>query len=278
MSALEMSVDEFERLRKFVSSETGIVLDPAARPALGRKLRRRFSGARVGSFDSYLDLLFSPGSRELHHALSIVTTNETYFFREWYQLSVFRETILPRIAEENARSRRIAVWSAGCSSGEEAYSVAIMMKRHPLLEGWDVRVIGTDISRDMVRHARSAEYSESSFRTMRPEYEDCFEPLPRGRKVRTEFREACRFATMNLLDEDSISLIGAVDIVLCRNVLIYFSDEAKTKVLSGLYDRLRDGGYLLLGHSESLSRLEHSFAHGDLSKEMIYRRFSEELR
>jgi chemotaxis protein methyltransferase CheR len=246
-----------------------------------RKLRERLQTLGAADFAEYYHYLrYHPDARaEIERAVDVLTTNETYLFREEYQLRAFQQEVLPLLHERGVRQKRLSIWSAGCSTGEEVYTLAILIRESRLFEGWDVRVIGNDISRRVLQVARRASYGTSSFRSMPCNYQEYFVESPEGRTVRSDIRAMCNFAHLNLLDGARYNVIGAVDAVFCRNVLIYFDTASRRKVIQEFYERLHPGGFLFLGHSESLLNVSTAFELVHLSSDLVYRKpFSAESR
>ena len=169
-------------------------------------------------------------------------------------------------------SKRLDVWSAGCSSGEEVFTIAMLVDASGLFDGWDVRVFGNDISRRVLSKARGATYGAASFRAMIPDYEKYFIETDEGRQVHPRIRAMCHFGHLNLMNQRRAAIVGRVDVTFCRNVLIYFDDASRRKVLETIYQRLNRGGYLLLGHSESLLRSSTAFEITQLTTDIVYRR------
>jgi chemotaxis protein methyltransferase CheR len=219
-------------------------------------------------------LRFNPrGKAELEEVIERLTTKETYLFRQEYQLRSFQNEVLPRLAGANAGQRQLTLWSAGCSTGEEAYTLAILVDQTGLFRGWQVRVIGSDISKGNVAAARRGVYRAGSFRTTAPEIRRayCVEE-PGGSRVIERIRTLCHFGQLNLLDRPRTIIVGRVDAVFCRNVLIYFDMRSRRKVIDNLYERLSPGGFLLLGHSESLLNVSTAFELVHLTEDLVYRK------
>ncbi|MGE0784499.1 MAG: protein-glutamate O-methyltransferase CheR [Sandaracinaceae bacterium] len=275
-SGPQLSIDEFRLLGQLINEFCGMSFAGDTRYVFERRLRDRLRELALNDFTEYYHyLLYHPNARsELETAVDLLVTNETYFFREDYQLNAFRQELLPELRArlESEGRRNLTVWSAGCSTGEEAYSVAILIAESKLFEGWDVRVFGNDISRRVLAVARRATYGASSFRAMPPRFERYFVDGPEGRQVAPSIRAMCHFGHLNLLDRDRAALIGRADVVLCRNVLIYFDESARKRVIQSFYERLHAGGYLLLGHSESLLNTTTAFELVHLRTDMVYRR------
>ena len=267
---------ESARLAELFRETAGLAFGDDARFAIERKLRERVVTLGLASFGDYAALLrrdTPEGRRELEEALDLVTTHETYFFREDYQLAAFHRQVLPSLCDLAASRRRLSIWSAGCATGEEAYSIAIILSEVPELAGWETRIMGTDLSKRCIAVARRGVYGKASFR-MAPELADTpgFEAHPDGARVRAHVQKLCTFAQLNLLDEVKASVVGRVDAIFCRNLLIYLVPEARKAVLSLLHDRLVPGGYLMLGHSESLLSEPTPFEPVQLADALVYRR------
>ena len=268
--------EEFRLLRDHINRFCGIDFADDAIYVFERRLRERVRELGLEDFTQYYHhLRYHPSAHsELENAVDSLVTNETYFFREEYQLRAFREEILPELSVRLPREgrRRLTLWSAGCSTGEEVYSLAILVADSGLFDDWDVRVFGNDISRRVLATARRATYRSSSFRAMLPQYEKYFIETSDGRQVHPHIRAMCHFGHLNLLERDRSALIGRCDVVFCRNVLIYFDEVARRRVIDTFYERLYPGGYLLLGHSESLLNASTAFEHVHLPSDMVYRR------
>jgi len=271
-----LKLREFRLIRDFINRFCGIYFADDSAYLVERRLRERLRELGVGGFGEYYRYLqYHPkAERELEAAAEVLTTNETYFFREPYQLRAFTDEILPAVrARAIARgSKRLDVWSAGCSSGEEVFTIAMLVDASGLFDGWDVRVFGNDISRRVLSKARGATYGAASFRAMIPDYEKYFIETDEGRQVHPRIRAMCHFGHLNLMNQRRAAIVGRVDVTFCRNVLIYFDDASRRKVLETIYQRLSRGGYLLLGHSESLLRSSTAFEITQLTTDIVYRR------
>ncbi|MEY4580180.1 MAG: hypothetical protein RL701_4883 [Pseudomonadota bacterium] len=266
--------EAFQNLRELVNEHSGIMLANEARLTVERKLTERVVALGLPGFKEYCAYLRTHPLRkqELERAVDLVTTNETYFFREMTQLRAFETEVLPRLHESARTRKRLVIWSAGCSTGEEVYTLAILVLRSPLFAGWELRIIGNDISRRVLQVARTASYRESSFRAMPDDYSQYFIQTATGRTVRPEIREICQFGHFNLLDEPRVAMVGRVDTIFCRNVLIYFDQASRRRVIQAFYDRLEPHGYLMLGHSESLLHTSTAFELAQLRGDLAYRK------
>ncbi len=275
-SGPHLQPDEFRLLRELINRFCGMVFSDDSLYVFERRLKERVRELGLETFTQYYHhLRYHPSAKaEMESAVDALVTNETYFFREEYQLRAFRYEILPELKERLERDGKnsLTVWSAGCSTGEEVYTLAILVAESGLFDGWDVRIFGNDISRRVLAMARRATYGHSSFRAMPAKYERFFEPAPGGQIVAPHIRAMCHFGHLNLLERDRSALIGRANIIFCRNVLIYFDDQARKQVIDTFYERLHPGGYLLLGHSESLLNSTTAFELVHLSSDMVYRR------
>ncbi|MFC1641254.1 CheR family methyltransferase [Myxococcota bacterium] len=266
---------EFRLLRDLVNEYAGLQFDDDSMYAFDRRLGERVADLALNGFDEYYKYLRfdSSGQGELEEAVELLITPETYFFRQEYQLRAFQDEVLPMLAQLNANRRRLTVWSAGCSTGEEAYTLAILVHESGLFKGWDVRVLGSDLSRRNVATARRGVYRSGSFRATSPEQRAAyFAATPEGWQVVDTFRKLCYFGQLNLLDGQRGAIVGRVDAVFCRNVLIYFDVRSRRRVIDNLYDRLAPGGYLMLGHSESLLNVTTAFELVHLKQDLVYRK------
>jgi chemotaxis protein methyltransferase CheR len=278
-ASARMTDEEFRLIRDHINAVLGISFDEDARFLVERRLAPRLQALALGDFTAYYrHLRFAPDPRaELDELAERVTTNETYFFREQYQLDALQQEILPELARLRPRGRRLAIWSAGCSTGEEAYTAAILVLESALFADWEVRVFGNDVSRRVIALARKGVYGRASFRqTDEQKLRRWFRPAPAEgdgkHQVRDEVKSLVTFAQLNLLDRAALALVGEVDVILCRNVLMYFDAASRRRVIDALHQKLARGGYLLLGHTESLLNLSTAFELIHLRHDMVYRK------
>ena len=267
--------DEYRLVRELFAERFGIQLGPEARASVERRLRERLAVRGHASFLEYYQFLkWNPaGAEELDEAVELLTTHETYLFREDYQLRAFRDELLPMFAEQCRTRRRLAIWSAGCSTGEEAYTIAILVAESGLFEGWDVRVYGSDVSKRCVAAARRGVYGPSAFRTTPDDVRArWFVQAPDGYHVAETIRASCHFGQVNLLDDERTRLVGRVDAIFGRNVLIYLDQAARRRVIDTFHERLYPGGVLLLGHSESLLNVSTAFELLHLREDLVYKK------
>ncbi len=272
-----LSREVFRVLRDEIYQYAGLWFEEDATYLVQRRLTPRLEALSLDDFGDYVRYLRTGSAEarraELDEIIERVTTNETYLFREAYQLAAFRDEILPQLFDLKPRGKRLTVWSAGCSSGEEAYTIAILIQETGLFADWEVRVFGSDISRRVLGIARKGLYGRSSFRTTEPRVaRRYFREVDGKHQVRDEVRQMVSFGQINLVDEPMTALVGEVDVIFCRNVLIYFNTESRRRVIETLHRKLSRRGFLLLGHSESLISLTTAFELVHLKNDMVYRK------
>ena len=272
-----MTVEEFHLLRDCVYSHCGIFFDNDSQYLLEKRLARRLTALNLPSFRDYYHYLKynRKKDQELMDIMDILTTNETYFFRESFQLKAFTDEIIPELlARKTDCSRRtLRIWSAGCSTGEEPYTIAMLLHGIKELQGWKIEIVGTDISQRVLQHARRAVYGKSSFRTTDEAYiKRFFIEQEDGLKVCDEIREIVSISHLNLFDVNRMIMLGRMDLIFCRNVIIYFDQAAKKRVVESFFNSLNDGGFLLLGHSESLMNITTQFTLRHFKNDMIYQK------
>ncbi len=274
---LNLTDAEFRMFSDLIREHSGLDFTESSRFLLERRLSRRVRELELGSFAAYHYRIrnSSNGFDEFPNLIDELTTNETFFFREYSQLralidEIFEELQLDR---EKRGGRPINVWSAGCSSGEEPYSIAMLAREAGLKPGVDVRIYASDISRRMLRKARKGIYREASFRETDPHLrEKYFIEKDRLWQISDDLKRDVDFIHLNLLDKSKIALLRTMDVILCRNVIIYFNIDTKCEVIRTFHDKLRPGGHLLLGHSESLINLSTSFELRHMRRDLVYRR------
>jgi chemotaxis protein methyltransferase CheR len=262
---VELTEEEFRLLREFIHERYGLFFDEGQRSSLRSRLEGRLAGLGLRSFEDYYHYLrFGPQrAEELDRMISHLTNNETYFFRESPQLQVFSDPILKALKERKTRTgdRALRILSAGCSTGEEAHTLAMIVHDSgQFFWNWDVQVFGLDVDAAAVEKARRAVYFHNSFRSVSPAVmERHFVRQGTGEQVKEGIRKLAHFRQGNLMEPASYEGMAPLDAVFCRNVLIYFSDASTLKVVRLFHEALAPGGYLFLGHAESLSRITDLF-------------------
>lgn len=273
-----MSEDEFKLLRNLIHDEFGIFLKGDRRLTLHTKISHRLSILGLRTYRQYYDYIMSDSTKEeLYIFVSHVTNNETYFFRENTQLEVFSELLQGIKREKQQRHEsKLRIVSLASSSGEEAYTLNILVQESGLFAwDWDVKIIGIDVDRKAVQKAREACYTGNSFRSMNGNavYVDKYFNVEKDRYVlRRSLTKHVEFKLGNILDRSAFEGIAPIDVIFCRNVLIYMSDEAIVKLAGNFYDCLSDTGYLFIGSSESLIQKTNLFVPEYKNGIIVYRK------
>lgn len=261
---IKLSPEAFKQLRSLIYEKCGIYFQDNKAYLIESRMEQRVKGKGYKSFDDYVMALRYGADDELTYLFNAITINETSFFRDREQLEVICNGMLHGLIEAKKRKgiKRLKIWSAACSSGEEPYTMAIyLLEKHALLAGWDIEIVGSDISEAVLAAARKGVYGSYAVKNTPEHYiMKYFSSNGDGtHHVKPEVKQLVRFANLNLYDSQRLKLMREMDIILCRNVLIYFDDNSKRKVLSNLYDCLNPGGYLAIGRSESLHNLTRAF-------------------
>ena len=262
---IELSEEEFRLLRDLIHERFGLFFDDGQRSSLRSRLVGRLASLDLWSFEDYYHYLrFGPQrADELQRMVSHLTNNETYFYREAPQLQVLADPILKAIKERKARSgeRTLDVLSAGCSTGEEVHTLAMVIHDSgQFFWNWEVRIFGMDVDGAAVEKATRALYFHNSFRSLSPALEERhFIRQGTGAQVKEGIRRLARLRQGNILEPASYEGLPPLDVIFCRNVFIYFSEASTLKVARLFHDALAPGGYLFLGHAESLSRVTDLF-------------------
>ncbi|MCQ2975689.1 MAG: protein-glutamate O-methyltransferase [Bacteroidales bacterium] len=254
----KLSVKDFNRLSEFIYSQYGIKMPEAKHIMLQSRLQKRLRALEIPSFSDYVDFVFSKeGGEEIVHMMDVVSTNKTDFFRESQHFDFLTENVLPELYLEKKQSN-IKIWSAGCSSGEEPYTLAMVISEFiENKSGLDFSILGSDLSTIVLQKAVSAIYSEDRVDII---------PLAQKRKyllkskdrthptvrIVPELRDKVSFMRLNFMDS-SYNVPSHFDVIFCRNVLIYFDRQTQEKVINKLCNHLNPGGYFFLGHSESVT-------------------------
>ena len=271
-----LSQQTFNRFREFIQKELGIRMPDAKRILLESRLQKRMRETGCASFESYYEYVFSSEGleKELVHMMDVITTNKTDFFRESKHFDYLVETAIPSLLEENGRAKHIACWSAGCSTGEEPYTLAMVLSEYVRVHpGLSFSILATDISTRVLGKAMMGIYREELIDPvpiqMRKRYlMRSRDKTKRSVRIVPDLRSRIAFRRLNFMQE-SYGLSNSVDIIFCRNVLIYFDQKIQEQVVNNLCRHLKPGGFLFTGHSETLHSLDVPLAQAGNS---IYKR------
>lgn len=257
-------MEDFDWLREVASRHTGIVLSEDKYNMLYSRLSRRIRSLNLESFTAYCKYLCANEKSEIAELVNAVTTNLTAFFREPHHFEHLRDEFIPMLLNRNRSCRRIRIWSAGCSTGEEPYSLAIALADSiPELAEWDVKILATDIDSSVLQIANQGEYEEQHIRTLSYAQQSRWFHQGEGNDQRTlrindELRALISFKQLNLLHEWPMH--GPFDAVFCRNVIIYFDPQTKKATVERFAKYMHQDSRLFLGHSESLFRITDLFS------------------
>lgn len=269
--------EDFVAVRKYLVGAAGLVFDESRRAGLSVVVAERLKATGAGSVTDYLRLVTGPqGTDERQRLIDLVTVQETYFFRNLPQIEALRHRVLPDLLRRTAgRVRPLTIWSAGCSSGEEAYTLAMLVQDlAPRSARRAAHILATDVSTAALATAERATYSGRRLETV-PEVERDRWFVPgegRAMTVREDVRRMVELRQHNLVTDPSPFAAGEVDLIVCRNVTIYFSRPTTQAVIGSFHDVLTDGGYLLLGHSETLWQVSDAFTLLPVGEAFVYRR------
>lgn len=274
---IELTDDIFKLIRDLIYKNSGIWFDDGSKDILRMRLSKSLLRHQFKDFKDYYFFLKYDREKdaELARVIDIIANHETYFFREMPQLKTFSEEILPEIKQrkEAENSRNLKIWSAGCSTGEEPYTIAMLILESNILNDWNVEIFATDISHNVLQSARRGIYQKHSFRAIDPIYTaKYFQQDENGYKISDKVKEKISFGYFNLLDSDKSVFIQKMDIIFCRNVIIYFDLPGKKKAIEMFHSKLNDLGYLLLGHSESLINISTAYTLRHFKNDMVYQK------
>ncbi|MCR6632292.1 MAG: protein-glutamate O-methyltransferase CheR [Magnetospirillum sp.] len=276
-----LAVDPFfARLKALVIETTGMAFYADKDEDLARIVAARMGETGLSSCARYLDLIMDSvrGREEMDALVAELTIGETYFFRHKEQFDALRDIILPDVLARNESVRRLRIWSAGCATGPEPYSVSILLRREfgHRIAGWHVSIIGTDINQKFLARARDGRYDEWAFRATSDEIRrECFEPVGKQWQIRPEYKNCVNFQYHNLTRNRFPSLLdnlAGLDIIICRNVVIYFSRETVEALVPCFHETLVDGGWLVMGHAEPNIELFRNFRTVNTPGAVLYQR------
>jgi len=274
-SRLGLSEEEFGLISSRITASYGMNFDQEMKFVIERRVKQRMIDLKLVRVSDYIMTMedSATGGDELYRLATLLVTNETYFFREEFQLKTFAEEVLPELMGRSRKAGRdtIRIWSAGCSGGEEPYTLAMLISERRDLGDMKFEIYGSDLSEQMIEKAQKGVYSSSSFRVIDKYYfEKYFVPFNHQYRVRDEIRNMVKFEHGNLLNNQPY--LKNLEVIFCRNVLIYFSLEARRALVDKFFYTLRPGGFLMLGHSESLMNLSTVFQLRHFKHDLVYQK------
>jgi len=275
----EMSSSQFEQWRKFIYEKTGIYFQDNKKYLLESRLLKRIVHLKISSYEEYFKLLSGGlnNKGEMRYFYDTITINETFFFRNTGQLDAMVQKVIPEIIQNNKKTskQKIRIWSAACSSGEEAYSAAIMINEFikPKFPEVTFEIVGTDINQTVLDTAVRGVYGDYSIRNMPIQYlKKYFKQIDGLYELNLDIKAMATFKNANLFDGNDMMFLNNFDIIFCANVLIYFDNNSKIKVVNQLYKSLNKGGYLFIGFSETLHGISKAFSVVSFPKTVGYKK------
>ncbi len=270
-----ISQEDYLKFKEFFYRKTGISFETSKRYFVDKRLVERIEATATGTFRAYFTFLrFQVSGEELQHLTNVMTVNETYFLREDYQFQCLVDSILPEIVRQKKGQEPIRIWCIPSSTGEEPYSIAMYLLEHwPGINQWDVEIVSSDIDTSVLRRARAGRYSERSVQYVPPKWlKKYFKPMGDEYQLADDVRQAVEFTRVNLSEPADTARYRNFDVIFCRNLLIYFDDASRKAAADTFYEALNAGGYICLGHSESMSRMSSLFNVCKLPAAIVYRK------
>ena len=273
----KLTNEELIPIRDMIAAEAGINFDEKKFYFMEKRVLRRMKATSSKTGKDYFRLLkLGSNKDEFNELVSALTTNETYFYRNIPQLESFAEEALPLIIEEKRKRSNFSlkIWSAACSSGEEPYTIAILLREYLKdFSKWRIQIQASDIDLQILKKAETGMYDRRSVKDVPPVIlKKYFDQVAGRYQVKPEIRKSVSFTNVNLMDRRVMRSQNGMDFVFCRNVLIYFDDKARRQVVSQIYDSLNRGGFIFLGHSESVGKISAAFKLVKFKKSLSYRK------
>lgn len=275
MTDMTISDEDFLKFREFFYRKTGIQFESTKRYFVDKRLVERIQATGNDSFRGYFTLLrFQASGEELQHLTNLMTVNETYFFREEYQFKCLVESILPDIGTRKSKDTPIRIWVIPSSSGEEAYSIAIYLLEYWTgINDWDIEIISSDIDTRILGQARQGLYSARSVQALPANLLlRYFKRGDDGYQINDDLRQSVEFTRVNLSERADTRAYRNFDVIFCRNLLIYFDDVSRKAAAETFFDALKPGGYVCLGHSESMSRISALYKVRKFPEAIVYQK------
>jgi len=253
----KFTLGHFNKIKQLVFEHTGISFSDAKEHLVYGRLARRLRALDLQNFDEYLDLLNDDAEEEFGNFVNALTTNLTAFFREKHHFELLKKEVLPKLLQKRQDSRKLRIWSAGCSTGEEPYSLAItLLESINNISEWDIRILATDIDTNVLANAKSAIYSKDRIVGLLDLQQKKWFHKGKGKhegmvKVKQDVCDLIAFKRLNLIQDWPMK--SDFDIIFCRNVLIYFNIDTQKTLIDRYANKLSEDGYLFLGHSEAMN-------------------------
>jgi len=275
MSDIRISEENFHVFQEYFYRKTGIKFEKNKRYFVDKRLIERIEATACDGFTSYYKQLRGDlAGTELELLTNLMTVNETYFMREDYQFDCLVQSMLPEITAQRITRNPIRVWCIPSSTGEEPYSIAMtLLERWPGLAEWDLELLASDIDTGVLRRARAARYSARSVHNVPADWlRRYFRRVDGDYQLCDDIRQSVSFSRVNLASPDDTAGFRDIDVIFCRNLLIYFDDMSRRAAAETFYESLVPGGFLCLGHSESMSRISSLFRARKFPEALVYQK------
>lgn len=259
--AAPLTVADLEEICSIIYKRSGMVFGETKRYYIERRITDLINQRQARSVRNYISMLRGD-QRETELLINSFTVNETYFYRELHQLACLSNSILPEIIRLKKPGDRIRIWSMPCSSGEEPYSIAIwLLENWPLVDAYNIEIVGSDIDTSILRQAVDGYFGQRSLSKLPEDILDRYfdDESDQQRRLIVDLRESVTFVKGNIVDRHSLTALGQFDVIFCRNLLIYFDEAARETAARNIHELLYPGGYICLGHTESMSRISETF-------------------
>ena len=271
-----LTQEEFRKLCEYLYRRSGIVFTEAKRYYVERRVNERMAATGSQSFASYFARLRINAQEENEHFVNALTVNETYFYREEHQLKCLTSDLLAERIRGKRSGDSIRIWSVPCSTGEEPFSLAMwLLENWPLADNYEIEIVGSDIDTQVLEHARQGIFGKRALMRLSAYLvEKYFSPIlvEEKWKILDDLRNSVQFSAVNIVDPAETRSFGRFDVIFCRNVLIYFDDASRRMAAENFYENLLPGGFICLGHTESMSRISPLFEVRQFADAIVYQR------
>jgi chemotaxis protein methyltransferase CheR len=270
-----ISEEEFRRVSEFLYRRTGMLFTESKRYYVERRIADRMAALGIFSFALYFAHLRADVQREIEEFINAFTVNETYFYREDHQLRCLSSDLLNERVKERQGPQSLRIWSAPCATGEEPYSIAIwLLENWPEVDVHNIEIVGSDIDTECIAAALAGEYGQRALMRLSPDLvQKYFVPVGNERwRIIDDLRSSVQFTPVNIMEAADTRQHGTFDVIFCRNVLIYFDDASRRMAAENLFENLSPGGFICLGHTESMSRISSLFDVRRFDDGIVYQR------
>jgi chemotaxis protein methyltransferase CheR len=270
-----VSEEEFRKVCEFLYRRTGMLFNEAKRYYVQRRISDRMAFLNISSFTTYFAYLRVDADGEIEKFINAFTVNETYFYREDHQLRCLSADLLNERVKAKPPGETLRIWSVPCATGEEPYSIAIwLLENWPEVDVQDIEIVGSDIDTECMTAARHGEFGARALMRLSPELvAKYFVAISNDRwRIVPDLRQSVQFTSVNVMDPAETRRQGVFDVIFCRNVLIYFDDASRRVAAENLFEALAPGGFICLGHTESMSRVSSLFEVRRFADAIVYQR------